>query len=213
MEDVKRSRARATHTHRRHTAATRDRIVGAARGLMERDGYARTSIADIAAEAEVAVQTVYNAVGSKSEVLDAVLEAAATGPDAPRRVPEFMAERGAAVATAREYVTMLAAWFAEVQPRVAPVMELIREAAGHDQRIAELERARASQRLHNYGLAADQLLSRPDARRLPRESIAAVIWSIGHPHTYAQLVGQEGWTLGEYAAWVEETLAAALIEP
>ncbi|WP_062460981.1 TetR/AcrR family transcriptional regulator [Demequina soli] len=197
---------------RRHAEATRARIVEAAHALMVDKGYGRTSIADIAREAGVAVQTVYNAVGSKREVLDAVLDAAAAGPGAPRRVPEFMAERAGATATAREMVAVLAAWFAESQPRVAPVIRLIREAAAHDDAVAELERRRASQRLAHYGLAADQLRERPGARDLPRADVAALIWSVGHPHTYAQLVEVEGWSLAEYAAWVERALAAALLE-
>ncbi len=178
---------------------------------MERDGYARTSISEIASEADVAVQTVYNAVGSKREVLDAVLDAAAAGPEAPRRVPEFMAERAGATTSAREFLGVLAAWFVESQPRVAAVMRLIREAAAHDEVVADLERARASQRLHNYQRAADQLLDRAGTRDLPRDAIAATIWSIGHPQTYAQLVEIEGWSLERYATWVEQTLVAALV--
>ncbi|WP_062310335.1 MULTISPECIES: TetR/AcrR family transcriptional regulator [Demequina] len=210
MDDVKTSRG--SRAHRRHAEATRSRIVEAAHRLMVQKGYGRTSISDIARAADVAVQTVYNAVGSKREVLDAVLDAVAAGPGAPRRVPEFMAERAGATSTAREMVAVLATWFAESQPRVAPVIRLIREAAAHDDSIAELERRRASQRLANYGRAADQLRERPGARELPREDVAAIIWSIGHPQTYAQLVEVEGWSIDAYAGWVERSLAVALLE-
>ncbi len=45
---------------------TRRRIADAARRLFFRDGYAATTIARIATEADVAVQTVYAVYGSKA---------------------------------------------------------------------------------------------------------------------------------------------------
>ena len=216
MDHVKSDDARTagtgTRTRQRHTAATRARIVAAARVLMEEQGYGRTAIAEIARDAGVAVQTVYNAVGGKREIVNAVLDQAAAGQEAPRRVPEFMAERTDATSSVADMIDVLAEWFAQSQPRVAPVMRLIREAAAHDAGVAELEQARASQRLAHYGRAADQLRDR-GAREMPREQIAALIWSIGHPQTYAQLVEVEGWSLDAYRAWVRDSLAAALIAP
>lgn len=182
----------------------------AAGELMTRDGYARTSIAAIARGADVAVQTVYNAVGSKRDVLEAVLDRAASGPEAPRSVPEFMAERADAATTAVGMVEVLADWFAQSQPRVAAVMRLIREAAAVDEGVAELERERASRRLHNYGMAADQLAGKPGAVAMERDAAAAIIWSIGHPQTYGHLVEVEGWDVARYRDWVAATLRAAL---
>ncbi len=74
----------------RRVEETRSAIVAAAELLFIRDGYARTTIGDIAEEAGVVVQTIYNAIGPKSKLLSAVLDRAAAGPLAPRSVPEFM---------------------------------------------------------------------------------------------------------------------------
>src|SRR6478672_5079970 len=68
---------------RRDRDATRGRIVDAARDLFMEQGYARTTIADIAGAADVAPQTVYWAFGSKAglvrEIRDAWFASARTG--------------------------------------------------------------------------------------------------------------------------------------
>ncbi len=68
---------------KRDRDATRARIVDAARDLFVEQGYARTTIADIARVADVAPQTVYWAFGSKAglvrEIRDAWFASARTG--------------------------------------------------------------------------------------------------------------------------------------
>ncbi|WP_152545397.1 TetR family transcriptional regulator [Microbacterium sp. CH12i] len=177
---------------------------------MTESGYQGTSIARIAAAAGVAPQTVYNSVGSKRDVLEAVLDRAAAGPQSPRTVPEFMQERGEHAATAVEFVEQMADWFTEVHPRLIPVLGLIRDAAAVDPAIADLEQARAAQRLRNYGLAAEILAQKTGARNLPADQVAASLWSIGHPEVFRQLEKQ-GWTSEHYRAWVATTLRAILV--
>jgi AcrR family transcriptional regulator len=58
-----------TDRRARQAAQTRDEILGAARALFAKRGYANTSVKDIAARAEVSVQTVYDSVGSKAELV------------------------------------------------------------------------------------------------------------------------------------------------
>jgi AcrR family transcriptional regulator len=68
---------------KRDREATRARIVDAARDLFLEQGYARTTIADVARAAEVAPQTVYWAFGSKAglvrEIRDTWFASAGTG--------------------------------------------------------------------------------------------------------------------------------------
>ncbi|WP_188742589.1 TetR family transcriptional regulator [Agromyces bauzanensis] len=89
-------------------------------GCPRENGYVATSIAAIAREADVAVQTIYNVVGSKADILSAVLDAHAQGPEAPRSVPEFLAERSGQAVDAEALLDMLADWFVEVHERTAP---------------------------------------------------------------------------------------------
>ena len=55
-------------------AATRERIAEAARRLFGVAGYGSTSIEAIAADAGVAVRTVYSAFGTKREILSLICE-------------------------------------------------------------------------------------------------------------------------------------------
>ena len=98
---------------------SRRRIARSAMELFERAGYVGTTVADIADGAGVALQTVYNAVGSKAAVLNLVLDTAAAGDRSPTPVVTFMQQRTSATSGAGELVDLLADWFAEVHPRTS----------------------------------------------------------------------------------------------
>ena len=66
-------------------------IVEAASRLFLEHGYHATSIGRIASEAGVAVQTIYNAVGSKRDLLSRVLDFAAAGERSPVPVDRAIA--------------------------------------------------------------------------------------------------------------------------
>lgn len=188
-------------------AATRTQVVAAAAELFAEQGYTGTSIGAIAARAGVAVQTIYNAVGNKAAVLSAVLDAAASGPDAPRLVPEFMSERTRAAPDTAALLDLLADWFVEVNARTASIQQTIRQAAAVDPDAAELERARARQRLRNYGLAAAALRERGGLGAMTDDEAAATIFTLGHPTAYRTLVIDEGWSPDAYRAWLRGGLA------
>ena len=80
---------------RRQIAAeeTQRAIVEAAHALFLERGYHATSIGVVAAQAGVAVQTIYNSVGSKRDLLSRVLDYAAAGERAPTPVPTFMRDQ------------------------------------------------------------------------------------------------------------------------
>src|SRR4051794_40733129 len=73
--------------------ASRREILEAAHRLFVQQGYVATSIPAIAAEAGVAVQTIYNTVGSKRDVLGGVIELAVRGPHSPATPSESVGER------------------------------------------------------------------------------------------------------------------------
>jgi AcrR family transcriptional regulator len=192
-------------------AATRHQIVTAAYELFSEHGYVKTSVGAIAARAGVAIQTIYNTVGNKVAVLSAVLDTAASGPNAPVPVPVFMAERTKAATNVDELVGMLADWFAQANPRTAPIVSIIRQAAAVDEEAAQLERRRAAQRLSNYHLAAAAVRERGGlSSGASDDDAAATIWAIGHPNAYQQLVVESGWSGRAYRDWVYRALAASL---
>src|ERR671922_132699 len=72
MADCVKTRRYESPRRREQAAATRRAILDAAQRLFERDGYAATTMAAIAAEANVALKTVYVAFETKSGVLRAL---------------------------------------------------------------------------------------------------------------------------------------------
>jgi AcrR family transcriptional regulator len=187
-------------------------IVEAASRLFLAHGYHATSIGRIASEAGVAVQTIYNSVGSKRDLLSRVLDFAAAGERSPVPVPQFMREQAEREPDPRRIIAQLIEFWRGALPRTAPVFRIIREAAAADPEIAVLERSRAAQRLHNYRQAA-QLLADRDALRpgITIDGAAAAIFAIGHPESYRALVLDGDWDDDAWANWLQATLEAALL--
>ena len=189
-------------------------IVEAAARLFLEHGYHATSIGRIASEAGVAVQTIYNSVGPKRDILSRVLDFAAAGERAPVPVPVFMREEAEREPDPHRIIAGLVEFWRGALPRTAPVFRMIREAAAADPDAAEVERARTAQRLGNYGHAAQLLAERGALRReLTIDQAAATIFAIGHPETYRALVLDGDWDDDRWAAWARDALEAALIKP
>jgi AcrR family transcriptional regulator len=193
---------------------TQRTIVETAARLFADQGYHSTSIGTIAAAAGVAVQTIYNSVGSKRDVLSRVLDFAATGEGAPVPAVQFMREQAEQELDPRRMIAQLVEFWRGALPRTAPVFRMIRDAAAVDPDAAELERTRAAQRLLNYQHAA-RLLDERQALLpgLTVEQAAATIFAIGHPETFRTLVLDGDWNEERWAAWTQSTLEAALLKP
>src|SRR2546423_13179759 len=87
-ERVKTKRRYVSPRRRDQAAATRREILEAAQRLFERQGYAATSMAAIAAEAGVALKTVYLAFETKSGLLRAVWHLLLRGDEEPVPIGE-----------------------------------------------------------------------------------------------------------------------------
>ena len=181
MGDVKRTDRRG-ELGRLVAAASRKDILEAAHRLFLDRGYVRTTIPTIAAEAGVAVQTIYNTVGGKRAVLGAVVELAVRGQNYPATVEETLGVRIRSESDPRRIVEMLADWLVATHARTAAISAVIQAAATLDPEVAELESTLAEARLAGYRQAADVLASRGG---LPGttdpESAAATIWSSRAP--------------------------------
>jgi AcrR family transcriptional regulator len=202
-------------TRQRLAAEETQRVIvrAAARLLLER-GYHATSIAQIAEAAGVAVQTIYNSVGSKRQLLSRVLDYAAAGERAPTPVATFMGEQAEHEQDPRRIVDQLVEFWRDALPRTAPVFRVIREAGATDPEAAALERERAAQRLANYETAAALLEQRGALREgLTVRRAAATIFAIGHPDVYRALVVEGGWDDTLWATWARAALRTALLRP
>ncbi|TFD33357.1 TetR/AcrR family transcriptional regulator [Cryobacterium cryoconiti] len=191
--------------------ATRTVVVRAALDLMLKRGYIPTTIVAIAAEAGVAVQTVYNSVGGKAALLSAALDVASVPPEGGETDPTPLRARIAGAGSAPEILRILADWIAEQNERTSGVHRVIAQAAGVDAAIAELETRRSTQRLLQYGEVASLLRARHSLRGgLSDHEAAATVWALGHPQTYRSLVLDLGWSVAAYRDWLGKSLQGAL---
>ena len=211
MADVKcsdRRRARG----RLSVEASRREILQAAHRLFLQHGYVATSIPAIAAEAGVAVQTIYNTVGSKRQVMGGVIELAVRGPSYPTPPSQSVGERIRGASDPVQIVDLLVDWLAAAHERTAAITVAIREAAAVDPELAELEQTLADQRFSGYREAARELARRGGLRNgLHSEHAAATIWSLGHPDTYRFLLQTRDWSPRRYRRWLADQLSGALL--
>lgn len=210
----------ATHTQRRsydgsgrraQAQANRDRILQAAHELFVAQGYAGTSIADIAAAAGLSVPTVFARFGSKVELLKQCVDTATVGdtdpvPFADR--PEMVNIREGR--TAHQVIERLAALIGSAAPRVVPIYMVMYGASDADPEIRSLARTMDAQRLAGAAQLARVVMDRlgTDDEELAAE-IRDLIWTMNSPQTLTLLVTERGWSLDRYETWVSRTLLAA----
>ena len=123
-------------------------MIDAATRLFVEHGYAGTSIAKIAVEAEVSPETVYAVFGTKRELLNAVVQAAATGvAEGGAVVGADLVDRVRAEPDPRRRFDMMAEATRDTLRRVGPLDEVVRAAAAGDPEIAALRQEHEAQRL------------------------------------------------------------------
>lgn len=192
---------------------TRRRILTAAAELFTRQGYAATTIQQVADQADVAWQTVYSVFGTKSAILSAVFDVAVAGDDEPAPVAErpfVQAIRQAA--DPREKAGIFARHLRESAARTAGILSVIESAAPTDPEIAALWRTLQDQGVREMTLAASgfqqQGVLRPG---LTITRAADILWLYTGPWSYRVLVTERGWTPDEYEAWLTGTLYTQLM--
>ncbi len=211
------ARSRRERAERERTD-TRGRVLAAARARFLAEGYAGTKMLDIAADAGVAIASVYRSGRSKAELIEMILEQATTGndpgqaPNPPRTVaaldpPQYPLI--AAEADPAQQVTMIADGIAVVMERVAPLWTVLGDAASVDTRAAATLRAMNNRRATAFEVAV-ALLPAPQLRTNPRESVDT-LWALSSPEMYLMLREIRGWSHRHYRDWLRRTLLVQLL--
>ncbi len=200
---------------REQAAGTRELILNAAQRLFERDGYAATSVAAIAAAAGVALKTVYLNFEGKPGLLRAVWHRALRGEQDAVPVGEQDWFREAIDEPDPCRRLLLTARNSRlVKERAAAVMEAIRAAAPGDPEIGALwNRIQAdfhdNQRTIVESLANDGAL----APELDLDAAADTLWALNQPTLYQLLTSERGWTPDRYEQWLGKLLCSQLLTP
>jgi len=199
-------------SQRKGAAAARRRTVLEAAGRrFLRDGYAATTVASIAADAGVSVETVYKAFGSKPGLVRAMWDAGLAG-EGPVHA-EIRSDLVSSTDTDPQVI--IASWArltTEVAPRAAPVMLLVRAAAATDPDMASLREELDAQRLARMTHNADALAKGGQLREgVTRAKARDVLLTYTTPEIYELLVLRQGWSLDDFAEFIGLGIAAALL--
>ncbi|MEO8692378.1 MAG: helix-turn-helix domain-containing protein [Acidimicrobiales bacterium] len=209
MEDVKAPRDRRA----RQVAATRARIVDAAGRLFSERGYGATTIDAVAAEADVAVETVYARFKNKRNLLDAYLDVSIVGDAKPVALldrPEVQAV--AAAPDQRTQLEMLAPIMRGVLERNAAAHAVLRSAMGTDSEVEGLVAQDDERRKATHRSFVEILRTRGPLRKgLSVGDAVDTMSALAHPDTYAFMTRRRGWPPTRYERWLSDNLRLLLL--
>jgi AcrR family transcriptional regulator len=210
MAAVKRDPAPVSRRDR--ALQTRLRIIRAAHEQFVDRGYTGATMADIAAAAGVAVQTVYFTFHTKAELLQACYDTAVLGEDRPLPPPEqpwyraMLAARSGSAAL-RHFVV----GNTEIVARVGALDDIVRSALhepdavrvrGHSEELRRMGYRRVVDHLaDSFGLAAG----------LDRDAATDLLLMYGATAAYRTLVLDYGWTRQRYEKWLHAALVQQLL--
>ena len=168
-------------------AQTREEVLRAASRLFGESGWAGTTLAAIADEAGVSVETIYNGFGSKKALLREAMGVAVVGDTEPipwAERPEFTAlgEGTLTERTARGIATVTV-----IHERSAGIWQAIVEAASSDPEVDEWRREMEGLRRTDVRRALELMLGEKID-----EAVLTMLWVLYSPEVYRKLVGDEG---------------------
>ncbi|MBI4899061.1 MAG: TetR/AcrR family transcriptional regulator [Actinobacteria bacterium] len=219
-EHVKPSRSYHSPLRAAQARETRRRVVAAARELFLKDGYPRTTIAAVAARADVAADTVLHLFGSKRGLLKETMDVTIGGDDQDvpfleRDEPQQMAREP----DQRRQIAIFAACITRQLERIRPWDYILRRAAAVDTDAAalrasrQLVQRRAAMRFVAQAISAHGPLRAPEGagEQGAVETAAAVLWTASSPEVHQMLRDHWGWTPEAYESWLRTTLESSLL--
>jgi AcrR family transcriptional regulator len=197
---------------------TRRLVLVAARQEFAERGYSAATVARIAERANVAVQTLYAAWGSKRDLLRGVMETAITGDDdtvfgdASPIAPRLNAVPADVRADPAAYLRHVAHEYRVLAERASVGWQTYRDAAAVDPDAAADWQQLMAVRREGFRLIIAQIPKNALRPGLTRNAAADTAWVIASPDTTDQLVRRAGYSYDELEEWVRVTLTAALLK-
>jgi hypothetical protein len=153
---------------------------------------------------------VYATYGTKARVLTALIDTrlAPKGQANVTERPEALAVRDEV--EPRRQVHLFALDIAAISSNIRDVFEIMRTASAVEPEMAKVLAEMDSYRFQNMRKVAGWLAARGPLR-VDVDRAAATIWAITSPDVARMLCDGRGFTEAEHAAWLEETLARALL--
>lgn len=187
--------------------ATKERVLKAARALFVRRGIDRTTIAQIAEKAGVAVSTVYALYQSKEGILRAMMRAALFG-------PRFQEARSKleGVSDPVKLIAMSASVARAIYEGESSELGLIRGASAFSPAVRKLEQEFETIRFEMQEARVALLFAQSkEAKGLELDDARRILWMYTGRDVYRMLVQESGWTPDRYQQWLSNTLVNALV--
>ncbi len=211
--DVKPPRRYESKMREDRARATRRAVLSAAHRQFVERGYAATTIAGVAADAGVSVETVYKAFRNKPTLAKATFDVAAVGDDEP--IPMLQREsvrRNMAEPDPRKKLRAYADDLARRAPRMGPLLLVLRDAAATDTAAAAVWAQLQQERLTGMTVFAKHLRDGGHLREgVSWQEARDVLWTHNSVELWDLLVRQRGWSLQRYGTWIGHQLVAALL--
>jgi AcrR family transcriptional regulator len=168
----------------------------------------------IAAEAGVALPTLYAAFGSKGGVVSRLVGRLVSGtPDGQPILQTSRAKEVLAEPDARRSLVLFAAHMNQVLERMGPIHEAMKSAARTEAEVSEVFNRSQERRFANLLAVAERLAQRGALRKsLSVSDAGRTIWVLASAEVRQLLLGHAGWSAEQYEAWLADTLAAALLK-
>jgi len=202
------TRAYRSELRQQQAEATRSRVMATAAKLFAADGYARTTLAKIAAAAGVSTETVQGQ-GPKAALLIAAIEYAAFGVTGEKDVLNLGIGRElVAIDDHGKALDFVAAVQTDVHERVAQLALALIAGAGAD---PELERYQ-SELSASINLQTRRLLETFRDRGwlrvdVPFDELIETTVVLCSEVTYLRFTHRDGWSTAAYRAWLQRMLA------
>ncbi len=201
------------HSERRQeqAEATRQAILDAARSLFVERGYARTTVADIAAAARVALPTIYVSVGTKPAILGELRKLIPVDAGVPEQQDLL-----ALLAQAMDPREVIAGFVAAVRRLIeisGDLMFAIESAAPFEPVAAEAWEEGMDLHRAGWTMAIERIVALGRLKKSVTPARAVDILSfLSLPSTWRTFGQEYGWSNEEIETWIENTASAMIID-
>jgi AcrR family transcriptional regulator len=186
-------------------------VLQAGRQRFLAQGYAATTIAEIAGDAGVSAETVYKTFASKAGILKALFDVSVAGDDDPTpMVQRDVIQQVLAAPDAAQKIAIYVNHLASTMPRSAPVQLLARDGAASSPDAATVWKQIRQETLTAMKMfAAD--LAKTGQLQVSATRARDVLWTYHAPELYELLVLERGWSAARYGEFITRALINALL--
>ena len=176
-------------------AQTREEVLRAGTKLFDEKGWAGTTLAAIADEAGVSVETIYKGFGSKKRLLREAMDVAVVGDAEPIPYSQRAEFASLGEGTLAERTARGIGIVARINERSAGIWQAIVEAASADEEVSRWRIELEENRRVDTKRSVELILGRE-----VEPTLVTLLWVLYSPETYRKLVVDSGMSRHEYEA-------------